>query len=855
MTQRLLWLPALVVCGAVMGSGSALAQGLDLPLKTPDGRIDLSLELGGDDNGLELCLLGDAGALGLDNCVRLASDGLRITNIPMAEALELSPDGLELTRLETYGPRAANASLGTGGLTVSINRDGRLTGLGWPGPGLYDHINYLNLSQELPNKGSFRNAGSFGGVDGEWLIGDDGWTVISQHYADSNTQTLVTELEDRETGMRVTVTDVVHPEKDLMARNFDFSRPPEQGFNYYANMNPTTARIPRVPSVTDAFLDPVSDFATVYSPANDALLHYRPFKIDPTSLSRLLTSQLNPDNILSVIGDTFGSGVYIAVGGQTSSTSHQAGLDTFGLLREEVENTLLIDPFYDIADHQLSGSRIAIGKTAGALGGLQPNEDGSYTVYIAAADARGKAFKLIREARKQGFAAIRQASERDWREWIGRARLPATDDQRTRAVSKRALMAIRTAQDENTGAIVAATTPQTPYREDWVRDGAFFNYALLIAGYEDMAKAHGRFYEDIYRDLPIIDGTWDSFYYPDGAEAGGPFPYEIDSQGFVIWSLWLPYAIGGRDTSYLEAVYPAIRDTADALVGCYDPFSGLQCFAPEDDALQPTQGAQGAAAVYLGYRTAVKAAEVLGREPNPQWAQRADELKAAVLENLCVEDGCPGGRGGIYLVWPSKLLTAEDPETAALFRQQNQHFAEGMDAVSNFERPEIGGFFQYPMEKLMPLGLYWQDANRATRLDGWVKWLTHDLAEPGVLHYGERIFRDGERSYRHSVGFPHIWSGSEVYIAAAHVYGLDNCSAGAERVGDAPCGRQLSASGSGGSDASNSASAGSGSGGGGCTLAAGTRWDPALPALVLMAMFILAGRWRKRSFRRRSCSL
>lgn len=856
---RKLWLLASVGGALAMGTGVAVAQ--KLPLKTPDGRISIVLEPRVGDGGLALCLRGNIGALGLNNCVRLGGGGLTLTNPPMARAVTLSLEGLKFSQLDPYGPRAANAMLGTGGLTANFNRQGRLTGLNWPGPGFYDHVNYLNLSDRLPNKGAFQNAGSFGGVNDEWLIEANGWVVVSQHYANPNTQTLVTVLKDKQIGLRVTITDVVHPTKDILARNFDFSRPLQGGFNYYANMSPSTARVPRVPSVTDAFLDPVGDFATVYSKSSHALLFFRPYKVDPASLTRLLTSQLTLENVLGAITGTFGTGVYIAMGGQTIPTTFQAGLDTFGLLRSEVENTPLIDPFYDIRDGRLSGSRLAVGLTAGGLAGLKPDPDGSYTVYFTAADRPAQAFRLLREARHMGFEAIRAASEQYWRQWISQARLPATDDQRTLAVSKRALMAIQTAQSDRYGSIMANTTPQTPYREDWVRDGAFFNYALLLAGYDQMAKAHGNFYKDIYRDLPLINGTWDSFYYADGAEAAGPFPYEIDTQGFAIWALWLPYAMGGHDKSYLRGVYPAIKDTANALLRCYDPFTGLQCYAPEDDSLELTQGALGAAAVYLGYSTAIKAANALGRQPNPKWAARAKELKHAVLVHLCHNGKCPGGRGGVFLVWPSELLSPADPDTAELLQSHYRQFVHTLDKRSHFKAPEVGGYFQYPMESLMALGLNWKAPDRAQRLNGWMDWLTHEVAEPGVLYYAERIYRDGKRSYRHSVGFPHIWSGAEVYIAAVHVYGLQGCPPGVDKIGAATCVRQVgmglplpgsnnaSKTANAGADARAVGGGGAGgesSGGGGCVLAPGGPRDPLLPLLVLLAAAMSLARWRHR---------
>jgi GH15 family glucan-1,4-alpha-glucosidase len=229
-------------------------------------------------------------------------------------------------------------------------------------------------------------------------------------------------------------------------------------------------------------------------------------------------------------------------------------------------------------------------------------------------------------------------------------------------------------------------------------------------------------------------------------------------------------------------VYPAIADTANALLLCRDPFNGLQCYAAEDDAVQPTQGAQGASTVYLALRRAVGAAEALGIEPDPRWTQRAEELRAATLQRLCDENGCGGGRGGIYLVWPSRLLQPSTPLT----QRQLAPYADQLDAWSSFAAPPIDGFFQYPMEALLALAPAWDDPARATKLDGWARWLTHDVAEPGVLHYGERIFRSGPRSYLHSVGFPHIWSGTEMYIAAAFIYGLTGCPAGS-RIGEALC--------------------------------------------------------------------
>lgn len=749
---------------------------------TPDGRFRGSADASADGDGASATASGDLGAQPFQTGVSVGSDSLRVEDPPMADGWKFSADGHRAEREELYGPRAANASLGTGGLTANLDRTGVLSGLNWPGPGLYDHLAYLNVSRDWDNGGSADNAGSFGGLGTGWLRDDFGWEVLDQRWADPDTGTLETVLASDERDLTVTITDVVHPTRDLMARNFRFSVGVDEPFAYYGNFNPTTSRAPRVPSVFDAFADPVLDFGTVYSETDGALLHFRPYRVDPAVLTRLATAHPDLAAAEDAIAGGLGPGVYLAVAGQGHPASFQAGLETVGLVRGEAEATPLLDPYYDLADGSLSDAPAAFGKTAGALAGLPADPDGSYTVYLSAAERPADALDAIRDARRAGFAAIRAAADADWQDWVGRARLPDTRDRTTLDVTRRALMLIRTAQDRTTGAIVANTTAQTPYRQDWVRDGAFFNYALLLAGYDEMVRDHNDFYRRVHRP----GGTWDSFYYTDGAEAGAVFPYEVDSQAFALWALWLPMEFGA-DTDYLAEVYPAIAETADALLLCTDPTNGMQCYAPEDDAYRPTQESQGAATVYLAFRSAVASAEALGVEPDPRWDERADELRAATLERLCDAEGCTGGRGGIYLVWPSRLLDPDDEPTAALTQSHLERFAGQLERRATKERPAVGGFFQYPMEAILALAPAWTAPDADARLEDAVRWLTHDVAAPGVLHFGERIYRDAPDSYLHTVGFPHIWSGAETYLAAAFVEGLVGCAPGIHRVGEADC--------------------------------------------------------------------
>jgi hypothetical protein len=733
---------------------------------------------------------------------------MRFENPPANGAVVCDEAGCHQEYDESFGPPVATAALGAGSLTAAVNEEGVLTALGWPGPGMYDHVNYMQVTRGWEHKGAPANGGVFGGillpgVGVSWLRPEFGWDLVEQRYSTdclsqaSCGQTLQTVLSGTVGGIgaTATITDLVDPASDVLARNVKVAwtqTPPAWRFVSYANMNPTTSRLPRAPSITDAALDNFSDFGTVYDASSEVMFHFRPYRIDPVAPTMLATGQAGVRGALEAAAGAFGPGVYIAVGGASAPDEVQAGEEAFGLVRSEAEDTPLLDPYYDSMDGNLSGSVAAFGKTAGAMAWAVPGEpDGSYTIWAAAAERPSEAAAVVAAARTRGFAAVRAGSEAWWRDWIGRARLPATDDAQTLAVSRRALIAIRTAQDRRTGAIVAGITPFTPYRQDWVRDGSFFNYALLVAGYDEMVAAHNDFYRRIWR----TGGTWDSIYYPDGAEAGFVYPYEVDSQAFALWALWLPYELGTGSqparAAELARSWDAIKATADALMACHDPTNDLQCRAAEDDAIEPTQGTQGAATVYLALRKAAEAAAVLGyAEDYARWSVRAEKLREATLGTLCQPDCASAydgkGRGGVYLAWPSRLLEGETQ-----LQDHLANFVDRLDAQSALAAPAVGGYLQYPMEPILALAPLWTGANKASRLDGWVDWLTHTVAAPGVGHFGERIFRvsgePGEYPYLHSIGFPHIWSGTEAYLAAAFVYGLEGCPSGITSIGEAAC--------------------------------------------------------------------
>lgn len=774
---------AVVAVLALLASGagaaaSATSTGSQAPeVSTPDGRVRLRIEAHqtGPNSGW-LHADGNVGAYHFDNTAEGSPSGFRLTNPPMFGAVGTGGREFE----ETFGPPVARAALGTGGITAAVKATGVLTNLNWPGPGLYDHVAYLNRTRGWPNQGAPENAGSFAGLllpggTATWFTELDGWRVAEQRY-EGTSGVLRTALEHPGLGLGVVLRDVVHPSLDVLARRIQVTSGAPAGTSivYYANLNPTTTRTPRVPSTTDALVDEASDFATVHLADVGAMLHFRPYRLDPAAATVAATGRLGLENTLAAVSGAYGPGVYIAVGADATPDQFQAGLEAAGLVRGEAEGTPLLDPFYDARDGWLSGSAAAFGKTAGA----QAWEGAEQTVYLAAsADSLG-AVAALAEARRVGFAGIEQAAGDDWQAWLAGVRLPVTLDEQVKAVARRALMLMRTAQDRRTGAITANVTTQTPYRQDWLRDGAFFNYVLLLAG-TDRAVEMVRRHNDFYRRAQSETGHWDPILCTDGAHCDAVFPFEIDAQAFGVWALWLEYEFTG-DLDRLRLNYEAIRKGAEVLWACQDPTNGLQCRASEDDHAEPTQGAQGASTVYLGLRSAARAARLVGDPADAdRWDGRAGDLRAAARARFCGTT-CATGRG--YMIWPGRLLTADpDPGHPAPEHPALQATLDGigatLDARAAFTQPQPGGFLQYPMEPMFGLAVAWQALDASTRLGDAVRWLAHDVAEPGVDHFGERIFHLGAGRYLHSIGFPHIWSGAETYIAAALVLGVDGCTA------------------------------------------------------------------------------
>src|SRR5205823_3654369 len=156
-----------------------------------------------------------------------------------------------------------------------------------------------------------------------------------------------------------------------------------------------------------------------------------------------------------------------AITSHPAPLTHQVGIDAFGLLREGAPNLGGEDAYYDAGSRggALSGADAAFGQVDAAI--AVPVENGSADVLVAAAETPEHALALAAAA---DYETILAAEESYWPSWLAVANLPSSSANLD--VDRRALIAIRNATADPSGAIVASIARQSAYAEDWTRDGS-----------------------------------------------------------------------------------------------------------------------------------------------------------------------------------------------------------------------------------------------------------------------------------------------------------------------------------------------------------------------------------------------
>jgi glucoamylase len=664
-----------------------------------------------------------------------------------------------------------NAQAGDGRITVGLNAAGTVTGFKYPNPSFYNQVKYYTSGSDASGNpvGALPNEGSFAGV-----LYTEGGTVHfawlrdwphSQAYLTAETPVPVTTYREATLGLTVTDTDLTtESPTNAFVRSFVVQQAAGSPVSsvslvYYEKFSPVASKLPFAPGQDNCLQQFNDQQQAVYDRRTQAIVH----------------SWLGVD---ASTGKP--SSVAVGFGWDAQTTSHEIGRDAHEPLAPQLGPA---DGFDQLAasTHSLGGADREVGQATGALTTtLRFDATGraAARMIIAPAATADGALSALSAERGRPFAAEWSSVQRWWADWLGSAALPATTDQTVVDDAIRALISIRLATDPDTGAIVASADTESPYGEDWIRDGAFINHALDVAGYHGLVTGHNIFEAAAQSSPGNLDplappGNWPMNVYGDGMP-GGPIPFEIDETGFGAFTLWdhAQYLPADGYRAYLREVYPAIARAATWLSTCVDPTNGLQCPANEDDSFTPSQTLHGAGPALLGLRSAIAAASALG-DPNPEvmvWQQRVATLTAAIdklydpahkayEEQAGATSAVPVSfSDGGWLLWPVQLHPLTDP------RMQGEASAVWSAMLASFAGSSGG----YEGKALLGVCAAWspltstQHQALQSELHMMATQLTTDTGLFG--EFWQRFPASGP--IRPLNDMPHVWAGALFYLSA-----------------------------------------------------------------------------------------
>jgi hypothetical protein len=707
---------------------------------------------------------------------------LALVGLPLGADAQTAADCVDPTEPtpEMFGPTDITATSGNQDLSVALNGDATVTVLKWPSPSFYDQIKYRTSSRTQPRMGALPNEGAFIGIAYR-RSGAKAWRFSwlrswrsRQSFYDADSDAIRTVFTNNKAGLQATVIDFVAHDRDALFRrvildSFGGADVSAARIFSFANFNPVFSKSAQAP---------LDDWCTEED--NDDGVEFR------ANAGAIVASRSGID---TSTGDNSSAALAMRFVGATDG--HSVGSDTY----ESPGGGQ--SAFDDSQDGKLSGGASVSGQSDAAIFDHVAFEFGTAVsdIVMGAGRTPGEALTVARGAAQRGFPKALAAKANWYERWLGDAPLPKNAPKAVVRLSKRALISLRQAIDANTSDVdpegnvlprgelmVASIATQSPYGLDWIRNGAYLNYALEIAGHPEVVNAHNFRYAVLQSETgdstrggqPVPPGNWAMNFYADGV-VGGTIPYEIDETGYGIWALWEHYRVT-KDEDYLNSdpIYEAIQRAAQYLTDtCRDPTNGLQCVANEGDDPSPSQTLRGAMLVWLGLDSAAKAARVRG---TPEaianatlWETRRDEL-AQAIEDEFFDAGCECysqdfATGGTFL-WPVGFLNYGTAQARA---QADVNYA-GI-------RPAIRGNADqgaYEARAILGNAYVWAGQPQKMKLlKEALVWLATEPTtnDTGILGEAWMRFPNDDSEIVTMVSQPHVPQQILFYLAALKVYG------------------------------------------------------------------------------------
>ncbi len=700
---------------------------------------------------------------------------------------------------EIFGPTRIEGMVGNGAISVGISKWGEITVLRYPSPSFWDQLDFRakegEMSRNLTYFGARENQGAYPllivETDRKMLISLRDLENISQRYKSDNSAILLTEYKVEGVG-KVKMSDFVHPQKDIMVRKFEFEF--EQEFEsqqksayliHYQNFAPTTIKIPKTP-IEDWVDDTRNDFGAYTS--NGFAFHFTPYGENRDELKNeyenVRNSNINHTNIVRYAEGI--TGIFIAVfalsdggnvgnayvgfdercGGSRRPPPQEIRIESAFSKMKNVDIERGISPYQESFSICSADSFVMV-----KICDAGRCKKVAYIVVVA-----GRNQKEVGESVNFAISNIKRLEEDTENHWIEIVRkLEAQSwfpklQEGEQKLCKRALISIIEGTDRGTKATVASISTQPPYAEDWPRDGAFFNIFLNLAGFTELAADRNVFYEKVQskeREGDIPAGTWRMNFYADGM-IGGPWDFEIDQVGFVLWS-WATHTL--FDRKFVEKVYSAAKLSADeVLIKCKDEKTGLQCLAHEDDNTAKTITMIGSGTVYTGLKSMLHMAILMrDKEFIRKIEDRIREMESAIRNAYASEEGfvfratdpIPGIQ---YLLFPAGFpLTPEEV----------RKYGENIIDVLKYNFSPERGYLLYEGKWIISLivaaklindkfpetsSRFYNEAEKFLRV------LVEDVPTT-TYHMGE-VARYVDGRYENRVAIPHIWQATLTCLTA-----------------------------------------------------------------------------------------
>ncbi|MDD3042641.1 MAG: glycoside hydrolase family 15 protein [Methanosarcinaceae archaeon] len=481
-----------------------------------------------------------------------------------------------------------NVILGNAELLVTMGRKGEIFGFFYP---RRDHAQHVEESLACIHTGEKLL----------WTNSND-WSATQNYIEDSN---IVSTKLYHDSGIRISIIDMVHPEVPVLIRRFKIqSRNELSGkFYYYSNFN-----VGETSKKNSGFCD-------------------------------------TEEGLIAQYWQEYYLGLYTI----PEFTEWQIGkaMDTIWWTNSK----------YDMEDGELQKNKEDIGNINNAAGWdlkLKPGDSKEFIVFLGAASTRPRLYKRMRELSKQSLDFVFEKAREYWVMWLSKKKvlkmpgLEAHSNLRQELFTSynRALLNLYLLNDHKHGSFIAAPEFDSNFEKCggygfcWNRDSSELVLALKHSGYPEYCE---NFFRWCIR-AQMTDGSWFQRYWLDGSTAPswGNFDYssQIDETGSTLYAMDVYYRIleGLKKVEFLEEVWISVLRGAEYLMKRSKSGLHESCM----DLWETYYGVftYTNAAVYAGLMGAAHLAEEnkeigLAR----RWRKRADFVKQATIDRFWLKEG------------------------------------------------------------------------------------------------------------------------------------------------------------------------------------------------------------------------